>query len=213
LTFSPKIALAKRSIDIGYRSYPSPWYLGNNEKVEIAECFAENAKRLGLSVDISLDPLKRFDTVGYASFLNNCRAQIGTESGGDYFELTDNTRIRVNSYINEQPKASWPEIKNLFFDGYGPSLSMRIISGRQVEAAACKTVQILFEGRYNEFFKPDVHFIPLRKDFSNIDEAVSKLKDDKFCASLTEAAFDVAMSKLTYKALIEKFYQTLHNTL
>lgn len=213
LTFSPKIALAKRSIDIGYRSYPSPWYLGNNEKVEIAECFAENAERLGLSVDISLDPLKRFDTVGYASFLNNCRAQIGTESGGDYFELTDNTRIRINSYSNEYPETSWLEIKQLFFDGYKPSLPLRIISGRQVEAAACKTVQILFEGRYNDYFEPDVHFIPLRKDFSNIDEAVDKLKDSEFCSRLTEAAFDVAMSKLTYKALIEKFHKTLQNIL
>ena len=211
--FRPLAALADRPVDIGYRSYASTWYLGNNEKTEIAEYFAGNAQRLGISVDISLDPRQRFDTTGYAAFLNRCRAQIGTEAGGDYFELTDRTRLRVNAYTDAHPGATWSEVRRLFFADYGPAVPMRIISGRQVEAAACKTIQILFDGRYNGYFEPDVHFIPLRKDFANADDAVGKLRDMGYCTRLTDAAYDVVMAELTYAALIDKFHRALRSVL
>ena len=211
--FQPQSCFDERPIDIGYRSYDSTWYLGNNEKTEIANFFFGNAKGIGAKVDISLDPVQRFDAVGYACFLNRCRGQIGTESGGDYFELTDQTRLRVNAYINSHPYAEWNEIRKLFFDDYGPSVPMRIISGRQVEAAACKTVQILFDGRYNDYFQPDEHYIPLRKDFANCEEVMSKLWDTDYCSRLVENAFDVVMSELTYDCLIRKFRKALHSIL
>jgi hypothetical protein len=211
--FRPTTALGERKIDIGYRAYPAPLYLGNNEKAEIADYFLEQAGRLGLRIDISMSEADRFDEAGYAGFLNRCRGQIGTESGGDYFELTDATRLRVNAYLKERPDAGWPEIKRRFFDGYGPSVPMRIISGRQVEAAACKTVQILFRGRYNDMLQPDVHYIPLATDFSDIDEAMRKFRDDAFCVDVTDHAYDVAMTELRYERLVEKFSHALADVL
>lgn len=211
--FRPLRRLEDRPIDIGYRGCPAPWYLGNNEKTEIAEFFMGDVDRLGLTVDISLDMDRRFDALGYAEFLNRCRGQIGTEAGGDYFELTDKTRKLVNAYVNSHRDVSWPEVQRLFFDSYGPSVPMRIISGRQVEAAACKTVQILFDGRYNNYFLPDVHYIPLGKDFANADEAMSKLRDTAYCAKLTDNAFDVVMAELTYDSLLKRFRESIANVL
>jgi hypothetical protein len=208
--FRPLLALDNRPIDIGYRSDPAPWYLGNIEKTEIAEFFVKNADLLGLKVDISLDMDRRFNASGYADFLNRCRGQIGTEAGGDYFELTDKTRKLVNAYENRHSDATWPEVKNLFFESYGPSVPMRIISGRQVEAAACKTVQILFDGRYNNYLLPDVHYIPLRKDFCNADEVTSKFRDNAYCAKLVDNAFDVVMSELTYSTLLTRFREAIN---
>jgi hypothetical protein len=211
--FAPRVPLSERTIDIGYRSYEAPWYLGNREKMEIAEFFRAMAPRYGLKVDISLDPKERFDAAGYAKFLNMCRAQIGAESGGDYFELTDVTRNKVNAFIAANPQASWPEVRRRFFDEYGPSTPLRIISGRQVEAAACKTVQILFDGHYNGYLQPDVHYIPLRNNFSNADEVVRKLRDDALCAEMVQAAYHVARSELTYERLINKFATALRDVL
>jgi hypothetical protein len=203
--FFPTTELSERRLDIGYRSFDSPWYLGNNEKLEISDYFQANADRLKLKVNISMDIESRFDAVGYADFLNQCRGQISTEPGGDFFELTDNVRLRVNAYMNSHPNATWSEVKSQFFSNYGPSIPMRIISGRHVEAAACKTVQILFEGRYNGYFQPDEHYIPLQKDFGNIDEVMHKFRDDSYCERIINNAYDVVRSDLTYDRLIDKF--------
>jgi hypothetical protein len=211
--FYPVRALPDRTIDIGYRSYPGTWYLGNVEKTEIAEYFSWNASCLGLTTDISLDPKARFDARGYADFLNRCRGQIGTESGGDFFELTDTVRGLVNSLLECQPETTWPEVRQQFFDHYGPSIPMRIISGRQVEAAACKTVQILFEGRYNELLCPDEHYISLKKDFSNIAEVMEKFRDDTFCARLIDNSYEVVLSELTYGKLVGQFRELLNTVL
>ncbi len=211
--FMPKVALNDRQVDIGYRSYPATWYLGNNEKTEIAQHFTNNADRYRLITDISLSPQDRFDVSGYALFLNRCRGQIGTEAGGDYFELNDDTRNRVNVYMTTNPDCQWPEIKRLFFDNYNSSVPIRIISGRQVEAAACKTIQILFEGRYSGYLLPDVHYIPLTKNFSNAEEVIEKFKDLKFCSMLVENAYELVMSKLTYNCLLASFAVSLRQVL
>jgi len=211
--FRPMASLDERPIDIGYRSHPATWYLGNNEKSEVADYFTRNADRYNLKTDISLSAEDRFDAAGYAAFLNRCRGQIGTEPGGDYFELTDSTRKRVNKYMATRPDSSWPEIKHLFFDDYGPSVPMRIISGRQVEAAACKTVQILLEGRYNGYFQPDEHYIALVKDYSNADEVIEKFRDREFCRKLAENAYDTVMSGLTYGYLLASFAKSLKHVL
>jgi hypothetical protein len=115
--------------------------------------------------------------------------------------------------MDAHPSAGWPELERLFFADYGPAIPMRIISGRQVEAAACKSVQVLFEGRYNGYFQPDVHFIALRKDFANIDEVVAKLRDDAFCRRLTDAAYEVVRAELTYERLVETFAGALRSVL
>lgn len=211
--FRPVLSFDERPIDIGYRSHAATWYLGNNEKSEIADYFTRNRERYSLKTDISLSPQDRFDAPGYAAFLNRCRGQIGTEPGGDYFELTDNIRKQVNAYMANRPHSNWPEIKRLFFDDYGPSVPMRIISGRQVEAAACKTVQILLEGRYNGYFEPDEHYIALAKDYSNADEVIEKFRDREFCRKLAENAYNTVMSSLTYSCLLASFAKSLKHVL
>lgn len=211
--FFPVVPMAERRIDVGYRAYEAPWYLGNIEKTEIADYFLHNAAALGLTTDISQDVGERFDASGYAAFLNRCRGQIGTESGGDYFELTDETRLKFIAYMSVNPDAPWNEVRKQFFENYGPSVPMRIISGRQVEAAACKTVQIMFDGRYNGYFRADEHFISLKKDYSNIDEVMQKFRDDDYCRRMVDSAYEVAMQELTYPALIKKFVTVMQEVL
>ena len=208
-TFRPTTPLRERTIDVGYRSYEAPLYLGNNEKQEIAQAWKIAGALHGFKVDISMAPADRFDAAGYAAFLNRCRAQIGTESGGDYFDLEDTTRNRVNAYMRDHPSATWPDIKRDIFATLPQGIPMRIISGRQVEAAACKTVQILFEGRYNEFLRPDEHYIPLRKDLGNLAEVAEKLRDDDLCHDLVLNAYDLAMSEFTYERLADRFARVL----
>lgn len=211
--FYPSTVRQRRNIDIGYRAFLAPWYLGNNEKSEIANLFTERADEYQLNVDISFDPARRFGAADYAAFLNQCRGQIGTEAGGDYFELTDNIRKKVNNYLETNTGATWLEVKSRFFDSYTNAVPMRIISGRQIEAAACKTVQILYAGRYSGYLDPDQHYIPLSKDGGNLSDVLEKFRDDSYCEMITSSAYDVAMSEFTYQKLIAKFYGFLSQLL
>src|SRR5262249_24370514 len=144
--FRPKTPVPQRPIDLGLRSADGSWYLGHRERQDMAEYFTANAARLGLTVDISLDPNERFAEREWAGFLNQCRGQLGTEAGGDYFELTDATRQAVNAFQEDHPHAAFEEIRRRFFDGYAHPIPLRIMSGRHVEAAGTTSVQTRFEG-------------------------------------------------------------------
>jgi len=206
--FTPAAAAA-RPIDLGYRAEISPNYLGHNERVEMANFFHEHAARLGLAVDLSLDRKDRFDETGWAGFLNRCKGQLGTEAGGDYFELTDTTRLAVLAYEREHPHASFEDVRRRFFDGYRQPTPLRVLSGRHVEAAGTRTVQILFEGHYDGYFQPDEHYIPLRKDFTNADDAIRKFRDDGYARRIADNAWSMATRELTYERLIDRFVDAL----
>ena len=59
----------------------------------------------------------------------------------------------------------------------------RTISPRHFEAAAFRICQVLFEGRYSGVLEPMVHYIPLKKDFSNIDEVIRRISRTPRCAA------------------------------
>jgi hypothetical protein len=207
--FAPRVPTPERVIDIGYRSFASPLYLGHDERRELADRVRVAAARQGLSTDISLSPADRFDEAGWAGFLNRCRGQIGTEAGGDHFELTDETRQRVNEYLDAEPNATFIDVHSRFFAGRSADVSGRALSGRVVEAAATKTVQLLLEGEYGGLFLPDVHYIPVRKDYANVDEALERLRDDAACAEVAENAYELVHRELTYTRLIDRFQAAL----
>jgi hypothetical protein len=198
-----------RPIDLGYRSDSAPRYLGHTERQDIADYFVARADSLGLRVDISLDSSRRFDETGWADFLNRCKGQLGTEAGGDFFELTDDTRNAVNEFERHNPAAPFEAVYERFFRDYGRAVPIRIISGRNVEAAGTRTAQVLFEGRYDGYFKPDVHYIPLKKDFSNLDDVLRKFRDVPFRRAIADRAFEVAATELTYPRLIDRFAEAL----
>lgn len=207
--FLPRTARAERPIDLGYRAYESPWYLGHVERRVLADAFSAAAAERGLRTDISLEPVDRLDEAGWAAYLDRCRGQLGTEAGGDYFELGDETRRAVAAYLDERPGATFDEVWTRFFAGRDDAVSGRALSGRIVEAAGTKTVQLLTEGEYGGLFHPDVHYIPVRRDASNAGEALDKLADDALCARVTDAAYEVAMSELTYPRLVDRLHAVL----
>ena len=193
--FAPTLARGERPIDLGYRTERSPLYLGHTEREDLAVYFSAHAQRLGVSVDISMDRGDRFDETGWAAFLNRCKGQLGTEAGGD-FQLTDRTRASVNEYQRRHPDVTAADVRRLFFENYGPHTPLRIMSGRHVEAAGTRTIQLLFRGHYDGYFRAGEHYIPLEKDFSNVDEALRTFRDAATSERIVENAYQVAMHEL-----------------
>jgi hypothetical protein len=207
--FRPRTPLEQRPVDLGMRAYDEPPYFGHQDRHLVAAYFLAHEHRLGLTLDVSFDPARRFDREGWARFLDRCRGQLGAESGPDHFELTDELRRRVNAFVAEKPEASVEEVRARFFPPPEERISGRIITGRNIEAAGTKTAQLLFEGGYSGYLKPDVHYIPLRRDFANVDEAIAKLRDDAYCRDVTERAHELVHAELTYERLLDRFHGEL----
>ena len=203
--FAPTNAPADRPIDLGYRAADAPAYLGHQERRQLAEFVTARAAAYGVTVDISLAAEDRFDECAWAAFLNRCKGQLGSEAGGDYFDLDDRSRLAVGAYLGAHPETSFDEIAARFFPPAHEHVPLRILSGRQVEAAGTKTAQVLFEGRYDGLFEADTHYIPLKKDFSDADEAMRKFKDAAFRDQIVEQAYAFVRENLTYDRLIERF--------
>lgn len=211
--FEPLMPLDERPIDVGFRADPKTPYVGYQDRRRLAEFFQRNADKFDLHVDISLDIEDRFGYLEWARFLARCRGQLGFEAGTEFFELTDANRHRVNRYVDENPDWTFDEIHQRFFADYEDPVRSRVISSRISEAAATKTVQILFEGEYSGYLEPDEHYIPLKKDFSNVDEVLAKFRDDDYCRRVTENAHQLVHEELTYEKLIDGFRSDLETVL
>lgn len=207
--FRPKRPREERPIDLGYRAAASPLYLGHNERVEMMEALHEAAARHGLVVDFSIHREDRFDERGWAAFLNSCKGQIGTEAGGDFFELTDSTRLRVNEFLEANPEAGIVELRERFFRDPAGRVPLRILSSRNVEAAATRTVQILLEGEYGGYFQAGQHYIPVKRNYSNVDEAIRQFGDPDLSEAIASKAFAVVNEQLTFARLVDRFDASL----
>ena len=73
------------------------------------------------------------------------------------------------------------------------------ISPRHFEAAACRTLQILYEGHYSGIFEAGRHYLSLRRDHSNLDEVLDRALDPHEHARLTETAFDDIVANDAYR--------------
>jgi hypothetical protein len=206
--FAPRTRDPERTIDLGYRAYSGPLYLGHDERERLAKAF-ESVD--GLVTDVSLDPASRFDEPAWAAFLNRCKGQLGFEAGTDYFELDDALRRRINAYVDAHPDTTFAEIHEGFLAEYRDPVPCRTLSSRISEAAGTRTAQLLIEGEYDGFLQPDVHYIPLRKDLGNVDEAVEKFSDDDLRRRVAENAYMLALEELSFGALLGRFAAALRS--
>lgn len=204
--FYPTCAMDVRPIDMGYIAASEPFYFGHQERFLISDYFLRNACRLGLKVDISYgDNSRRLNRKGYADFLNRCKGQIGTEAGTDFFEIDGSFRQEVIDYVESHPGWTMDDLNRIFFEKK-ERLPCRMISGRILEAAGTKTVQVLFSGDYNGYFVPDVHYIELKRDFSNIEEVIRKFRDRNESERIADAAYELVHGELTYSRLLDRLY-------
>ena len=95
--FRPEKPAPSRPIDIGGRSARYPAFIGDNERNRVHDLFVGVAPRAGLRVDI--DSGNRLDRSGWASFLSDCRATIGTEAGSWYLERDDRTVLAIRDFL------------------------------------------------------------------------------------------------------------------
>ena len=207
---------SKRTVDIGYRGRLSPefiyWGKEALEKYEIGVRFREKAAGQGLALDVETEESKRIYGDAWLAFLGNCRAILGVEAGVSIFDIDNVVLPGYKRFRAEHPEMSLEEVYERALAQYdGKGVYYRTLSPRAFEAAAVHACQILFEGRYSGILKPMVHYIPLRKDFSNIEEVIRLYRDEGIRRELTENCYRdlIASEAYGYRRFIEKFDEGL----
>jgi len=201
---------SERTVEIGYRGRISYHYMGKaaREKHEIGMFFKERCQGSGLVLDIETEEGKRIYGRKWIEFLANCRATLGVEAGVSVFDTDDTIFSRYEKLLAEKPDITFEEVYERLLVHYdGKGVRYRTISPRVFEAAAVRTCQILYEGDYSGIIEPMVHYIPLKKDFSNFDEVMKMYGDEGLRRSLTDNAYRdlIASGKYSYRAFMEKF--------
>lgn len=201
------IDLEDRNIDVGYRGSIQPLLFGRlaYEKREIGERFITYAAKAGLKCDVSSKWEDRFMGVEWLNFLKRCKAVLGVESGSDIVDYTGDVKKRYDRFVKEHSKATEEEILG-FVEQFKSEITYRAISPRHLEAAACGALQILYEGEYQGILKPYVHYVPLKRDYSNIEEVIGYIKDDDRRKEIViRAREDIILSgKYSFRRFVEE---------
>jgi spore maturation protein CgeB len=209
------LAMRQRRTLIGYRGRSLPYWYGDlaREKLLIGQRMKEICVARGLSVDIEWDDAHRIYGEKWYRFLQGCKATLGTESGSNLFDDYGQVRAAVERATRDNPNASYEQLRPALIAPHEGRISMNQVSPRIFEAIACGTALVLFEGDYSGAVKPGLHFIPLKKDFSNVDDILARLHDDTYLEQLTERAYrDVIESgRYSYSAFVEDFDQMIGN--
>jgi hypothetical protein len=201
--------LGERPIDVGYRGRTVPFWLGRlgQEKVEIGRGFRSRAATYGLTSDIAWGENDRIYGKAWNRFLASCRTTLGTESGASIADYDGSVERRVRDFLSNRPTASFEEVEKEVLEPFEGNLDIRVISPRQFEAAALRTTLVLFPGEYSGRLEPWRHYIPLEKDFSNMEDVVEHIRDAPFLEEMVARTYDeVARSEQnSLKTFVSEF--------
>lgn len=195
-----------RQLIVGYRGRPLPIKYGQLgiEKVKIGKVIKQYCTAQNIKCDIAWSEESRIYGPKWYEFMVSCRSMLGSESGSNVFDWDGSLNKVIAEYRTINPASTDTDIyekliRKIEIDGL-----MNQISPRVFEAIAAKTILVLFEGEYSGVIKPDEHFIPVKKDFSNLAEVFELLQCDAYVDAMAERAWKdvIASGKYTYRSLV-----------
>jgi hypothetical protein len=185
------------------------WWLGElyQEKSFIGKRFLEHATGTGLVCDISWHEKDRIYGDEWVRFMESCRCMLGTESGASVIDFTGDIERTVRDHCSAHPEATFGEVQDRFFKDREGLIRMNQISPRAFESIACGCCLVLFEGDYSGVLKPGIHYIELKKDFSNFAGVLEKIRDRETVKRIARRAFDdvIRSSAYSYRSFIALF--------
>ncbi|MDQ3141510.1 MAG: hypothetical protein M3Q56_04605, partial [Bacteroidota bacterium] len=195
----------QRKVDIGYRARRTPFYLGElgTYKWRITDKFLQFSNVLKINISNKAKDVIVGDK--WVEFLSDCRCVLGTESGASLHDPEGMIRLKVEVFLKNVPNASFEEVKLNCFPQDDWNINLATLSPRHFEACILKNCQILFEGKYAGVLKAGIHYIEVKKDWTNLQEVINKVTDIKYCEQIADQAYkDLIDSKLyTYSGFVE----------
>jgi len=197
---------SERSLLVGYRGRDLPLEYGSlgMEKVAIGRMVRSYCEEKSLQSDIEWTETARIYGSKWYDFVLSCRAMLGSESGSNVFDWDGSLSEKIRAFRKKNPAVRDNEIYRTLIEPHETAGLMNQISPRAFEAIALKTVLVLFEGEYSGVLKPDIHYLSLKKDGSNLDDVFARLGDAGYVDRMARQAYaDIIESgKYSYEAFI-----------
>ena len=190
----------EREIDVSYRARRLISWLGEHslQKWQIAERFIEDIEKCGVDLvtDISLEEKDRVYGDQWRKMLFNSKAVLGVESGASVCDFSGEIELKTIAYLNDNSDASFEDLRNRFFANVDGLITQKVISPRCFEAAAARTLMVLYPGFYNGILVPSRHYVELKKDHSNLPEVIETIRNaDKAKAIINNAYHEIALNE------------------
>jgi hypothetical protein len=197
---------SQRNLMIGYRGRSLPIRYGQLgvEKIAVGALVKEYCDTHGINADIAWDEDSRIYGPQWYEFMISCRSMLGSESGSNVFDWDGTLVKKIVAYQKNNPKATDVELYERFIKSEEIDGVMNQVSPRIFEAVAAKTILVLFEGNYSGVLNAGVHFIPLKKDGSNLRHVTDLLKDGSYVDAMADRAYkDVIESgRYSYQSFV-----------
>jgi len=215
--------ISEKNIDIFYRGRKLHFLYGilGKLKYEIGVKVKEAAIKNNLKEDIEWSNNKRIYSNKWIETLADSKVTLASPSGSNVVNKNDDIVNIINKYLNiKNYKHLLPDNLNVSYDEIFKKFNIREelnvgqISPKMFEAVAVGTVLIMYDNcNYNNIFIPNVHYIPLKIDYSNLDEIMEKVKDNNYLQTIADNAYrDIVLSDLySYKNFIKKVDYELDN--
>jgi len=190
-----------RPMDVAYRAGRPEFWLGRHArlKASIADAFERAAPEFGLATDISTRESDTLVGDDWYRFLLQARWTIGVEGGASIVDTDGSLRDRTQQYVRRYPNASFEEVEAACFPGLEGSLGLMTLSPRHLEACATRTAQVLVEGEYNGILEPNVHYLPLKRDLSNLEDVCVRMRDETLRRGIVERAYEDVVASRAYE--------------
>jgi hypothetical protein len=203
---------ARRKLDLAYRAQALPPRFGRLGRLKqtVAETVGPAAEAAGLRVDVSTDLADAVLGDRWFAFVASTRAMLGSESGASAIDRRGELVAAERSLLAERPGLSFAEFDAAMPAGWDGELPGSV-GPRHLEAAAARTCQVLVEGAYDGVLEPELHYLPVRADGSDVDEVVENLADHKLVEETAARAYaDLVLSgRYGYAALASQLERVL----
>jgi hypothetical protein len=209
----PIVPLGERKTWVAYRGRDIGARYGRLgfEKYEVGRRMIEICSARGVPFDIAMDNASRIYGDDWYKFLGSSRTMLGSESGSNAFDFDGDLENEITVFKSSHRRPpTYQELKHVLEPLEAP-FNVGQISPRVFECAVMMTPMILFRGSYSQAVEPDVHYIPLEKDFSNADDILARLDDLEYLQGFADRAYErlVRSGNYGYRSFGRQFEDTI----
>jgi hypothetical protein len=190
-----------RATDIGYRARNLPPYFGSfgRIKFDLGDQIKKAAAQTNLRVDISMDEADTILGKNWNRFLEDCKFTLGCMSGSSINDKSGKVKALVERYMELFPTTDFEKIIREIIGDLDNVHTFSMLSPRVFEAATLGTCQVLVEGDYLPEMLPNIHYLELKKDFSNIGEILEKVRDLDNAQEIANRNYEAIISTNKYR--------------